>query len=209
MSRLVVALVLLALAVAGGALGADEKFISWADPAKRYGWTDVTSGGPIEEGAPPDPRCPGTQRSGGSVAFICATENGGGRWHRIFQAGLGLNYLRAFARTSPTAGVVSISRDDKLPRTLRTGVFWTIDNGKHWYETTVIGARVENSAGLLLWRDQGGRRYEVRPWPPVGRVKCPGFFAWHALDQRPRRDGNVCVGGRVNAGMRSVPAAEG
>jgi photosystem II stability/assembly factor-like uncharacterized protein len=200
MSRSATALVLLALALAGSAAGGNEKFISWADIAQRYGWTDVT-------GAARDPRCPGTQRGGGSAAFLCATENGGRSWHPIFQAGTGRTSLRGFARMSPSAGVVSISRNGKLPRTLRTGVFWTIDNGKHWYETTAIGPRVENSAGLLLWRDQAGRQFEVTHWPPAGRFKCPGFFAWHALDQHPRRGGNVCVGGRVNAGMRSVPVA--
>jgi hypothetical protein len=73
--------------------GAGKKFVSWADVAHRYGWTDVTSGGPIIKGAAPDPRCSGTQRSGGSIAFLCATEDGGQSWHRVFQAGGGLTYL--------------------------------------------------------------------------------------------------------------------
>jgi hypothetical protein len=182
----------------------EEKFVSWADLARRHGWTDVTSGGPIIDGAPADPRCPGTQRSGGTFAFLCATEDGGRSWRRVFQAGTGLTYIRDFTRTSRVAGVVAISRDDEFPRTLRTGVFWTRDNGEHWYETTRIGPLVEHRAGRLFWRNPGGPLYEVRPWPPREAVRCPGFFAWHALDQRRRSDGNVCVGGPVNAGIRSI-----
>lgn len=204
-------IVALSLTLSSGASGAAgrEKFVSWADLGHRHGWTDVTSGGPRVEGAPPDPRCAGTQRSGGSFTFLCATENGGGSWQRIFQAGTGLTYIRDFTRTSRNAGVVAISRDDGLPRTLRSGVFWTRDNGKHWYETKRIGPLVEHRAGRLYWRNPGGPLYEVRPWPPRQEVRCPGFFAWHALDQRPRSSGNVCVGGRVDAGMRSTPARGG
>ena len=99
---------------------------------------------------------------------------------------------------SRSAGVVSISPGAKLPRTLRTGVFWTRDNGKHWYETTKIGARVENSAGLLLWHDQGGRAYEVKAMAAERpRSTCPGFFALaRATTSGRAADGNVCVGGR-------------
>jgi hypothetical protein len=201
------AVVLAVLTTAGIAGAAEEKFTSWADPAHQHGWTDVTSGGPIIQDAPPDPPCPGTQRSGGSIAFLCATENGGQSWRRIFQAGHGLIYLRGFTRTSRTAGVVAISRTDRLPRTLRNGVFWTRDNGAHWYETTRIGPLVHHDAGRLFWRNPGGPLYEVRPWPPREPVRCPGFLTWHALDQHPRAQGNICVGGRVNAGMRSIPVA--
>ena len=197
------------LTTAGMAGAAEEKFISWADLGHRHGWTDVTSGGPIVQDAPPDPPCPGTQRGGGSIAFVCATENGGRSWRPIFQAGHGLIYLIDFVRTSRTAGVVSISRSDAFPRSLRTGVFWTRDNGAHWYETTRIGPLVEHRRGRLFWRSHGGPLYEVRPWPPLAAVRCPGFFAWHAFDQRPRKDGNVCVGGRVDAGMRSILASAG
>jgi hypothetical protein len=140
--------------------------------------------------------------------FLCSTEDSGRSWHRIFQAGTGLNYLRDFTRTSKAAGVVSISREDALPRTLRTGVFWTRDNGEHWYETNRIGSLVEHRAGRLLWRNPGGPLYEVRPWPPRDVARCPGFFTWHALDQHQRRYGNICVGGLVNAGMRSVRVRE-
>lgn len=139
--------------------------------------------------------------------FLCATENGGRSWRRVFQAGDGLTYLRDFARTSTKAGVVSVARDQPLPRTLRSGVFWTRDNGLHWYETSRIGPLVQHSAGGLFWRNPGGPLYEVRPWPPRGPVKCPGFFVNHALDQRKRGDGNICVGGRVNAGIHSTLAA--
>jgi photosystem II stability/assembly factor-like uncharacterized protein len=203
-SRRLASLVLVACVLAADGAAADGKFVSWADLQHRHGWTDVTSGGPAVEGAPPDPRCPGTQRSSGTIAFLCATENGGRTWRRIFQAGHGLIFLRDFARTSRRAGVVSISRADTLPRTLRTGVFWTNDNGAHWYETTRIGPLVHHHRGRLYWRHTGsGPLYEVRPWPPPTPVSCPGFLSWHAFDQRPRADGNVCVGGRVNAGMRS------
>lgn len=204
MLRRILAGVVLGTSLTASVAGAADKFVSWADPAHRHGWTDVTSGGPIVDGTPPDPRCPGTQRSEGTTAFLCTTEDAGRSWRRIFQAGRGLNYLRDFTGTSRGAGVVAISRDDRLPRTLRTGVFWTRDNGEHWYETTRIGPLVEHRAGRLFWRNPGGPLYEVRPWPPRERVRCPGFFAWHALDQRPRTNGNVCVGGRVNAGIRSI-----
>jgi hypothetical protein len=165
---------------------AGGKFITWADLGHRHGWTGVTSGGPIVQGAAPDPHCPGTQRSSGSIAFLCATDDGGKSWRRIFQAGAGLVFLRDFTRTSATAGVVSISREDQLPRTLRSGVFWTRDSGKHWYETTGIGTQVEHRANRLFWRSAQGVLYEVRPWPPRQPVRCPGFFAWHPFDQHPR-----------------------
>jgi hypothetical protein len=196
--------VALSLTLTTSGAEAEKKFVSWADVAHRYGWTDVTSGGPIVEGAPADPGCSGTQRSSGTIAFLCATENGGRTWRRVFQAGGGLSYLRDFTRTSKTAGVVAISRDDPWPRTLRTGVFWTRDDGEHWYETSRIGPIVMHRGSRLFWRNPGGPLYEVRPWPPRARVRCPGFFAWHALDQHPRSAGNVCVGGRVNAGIRSI-----
>jgi hypothetical protein len=195
------------MTVVGSATAAGEKFVSWADQRHQHGWTDVTSGGPIVEGAPAEPRCPGTQRNAGSVAFVCATEDAGRSWRRIFQAGHGLIYLRDYTRTSRLAGVVSLPRDDALPHTLRSGVFWTRDNGAHWYETSRIGPLVEHRGGRLFWHTFGGPLYEVRPWPPQGPVRCPGFFAWHAYDQRPRAKGNVCVGGVVNAGMRSTLVA--
>jgi hypothetical protein len=199
-----VAVAVLALGLAVVAAAEDENRISWADAAHQHGWAEVTSGGSGMEGEPPQPHCPGTQRSTGSIAFLCATENGGRSWRRIFRAGEGLMYLRGFTRTSLTAGVVAVSRDDALPRTLRSGVFWTSDNGAHWYETTKIGPLVESRGGRLFWRTLDDALYQVRPWPPRGAVKCPGFFAWHVIDQHPRATGNVCVGGTVNAGMVST-----
>jgi hypothetical protein len=198
-----VGLVVLVTLLGAGAADAQEKFVSWADQRHRHGWTTVTSGGPIEDGAAPDPRCRGTQRSTGTISFLCATEDAGRSWRRIFQAGHGLIFIRDFTRTSRTAGVVSISREDALPRTLRTGVFWTNDNGAHWYETTRIGPLVEHRRGRLFWRNPGGPLYEVTHWPPQALVTCPGILVWHAFDQRPRSDGNVCVGARVDAGLRS------
>ena len=199
--------VVLALATVGAAHGASGKFISWGDLQHQHGWTDVTSGGPIIEGAAPDPRCPGTQWRTRTTAFVCATEDGGRSWRPIFQGGHDLAYLRDYTRTSRLAGVVSLPRDDPLPRTLRSGVFWTRDNGAHWYETTRIGPLVEHRDGRLFWRSFGGPLYEVQPWPPRAPDRCPGFFTWHALDQHPRTNGNVCVGGVVNAGMRSTLVA--
>lgn len=207
MGRRIGSVVALACLLATEGAAADGKFVSWAGPGHRHGWTDVTSGGPAVQGAPPDPRCPGTQRSSGTVAFLCATGDGGRTWRRIFQAGHGLIRIRDFTRTSRTAGVVVISREDALPRTLRTGVFWTVDNGTHWYETTRIGPLVEHRGGRLFWRKPGGPLYAVSPWPPRAPARCPGVLAWHAFDQRARVDGNVCVGARVNAGMRSRPVA--
>jgi hypothetical protein len=125
----------------------------------------------------------------------------------MLQAGVGLIYLRDYTRTSRLAGVVSLPRDDALPRTLRSGVFWTRDNGAHWYETTRIGPLVEHRGGRLFWRRFGGPLYEVQPWPPTAPAHCPGFFTWHAFDQHPRATGNICVGGVVNGGMRSTLVA--
>jgi hypothetical protein len=100
-----------------------------------------------------------------------------------------------------------VSNTDSLPKTLRTGVFWTPDNGAHWYETTAIpfaaGVDVFHLGRHLYWsRDE--QRYEVRPWPPAATtLRCPGFLAWHPFDQHPRATGNVCVNGVANAGLRS------
>lgn len=204
---LILVLVTGALPVAVGAAQPPEKYVSWADPAHRYGWTDVQGGPPTFAGDPEiDPFCRGA-RAGGTTSYVCATENGGRSWHRVFQAGNGLQYLLGYTRTSRTAGVASIGRDDR-PRTLRNAVFWTIDGGRHWYETTRIGRNVEGRGKRLFWTDRFGKRlYEVRPWPPARRPHCRGFFAWHPQDQRRRKDGSVCVGARENAGMRSYLVA--
>lgn len=190
------------LPVAIGAAQEPEKRVSWSDPSHRFGWIVVENGAPTFAGDPErDPFCRGA-RNGGWM-YVCSTEDGGRTWQRVFQAGNGLMYLLGYTRTSRTAGVVSIGRED-MPRTLRNGVFWTNDNGRHWYETTRIGRSVEGRGNRLFWSDRFGKRlYEVRPWPPIQRPRCGGLWAWHPQDQRRRKDGSVCVGARENAGMRS------
>jgi hypothetical protein len=180
---------------------APEKYVSWADRGHRYGWTVVERGPPTFVGEPDlDPFCKGAT---GGWMYVCSTEDGGRTWHRVFQAGNGLMYLLGYTRTSRTAGVASIGRED-MPRTLRNGVFWTIDNGRHWFETTQIGRNVEGRGRNLYWTDRFSHRlYQVRPWPPRRNPRCRGFFSSHPQDQRPRRGGAVCVGARANAGMRS------
>jgi hypothetical protein len=156
----------------------------------------------LEVGASPDVRCAGANRGSGST-YICSTENGGRTWHQVFQ-GMWPDYFSAYVRTSRRAGVISLSRDDSLPKTLRNNVFWTRDNGKHWYETTRIGLYPTGRGEALYWLPRHGRLlYEVRGWPPRQPVRCRGFFARHPRDQRPRKDGNICVGAPADAGMRS------
>jgi hypothetical protein len=94
-----------ATAIAAGSI-APDKYISWADDAKRYGWTDVRRGGRINESVPADPACRGTNGGGGTTAYLCSTENGGATWHRIFRSGVGLSFLAGYLRTSRSAGVV-------------------------------------------------------------------------------------------------------
>lgn len=156
----------------------------------------------MEVGAAPDVRCAGANRGSGST-YICSTENGGRTWRRVFQ-GAWPDYFSAYVRTSRLAGVVALSRDDTLPRTLRNNVFWTRDNGEHWYETTRIGLHPAGRGRALYWLPRNGRLlYQVRGWPPRQPVRCRGFFARHPRDQHPRRGGNVCVGAPVDAGMRA------
>lgn len=202
----VVAVVAIGLPVAIGSAQEPERQVSWADRSHRFGWIVVESGPPTFAGEPDlDPFCKGARA--GAWMYVCSTEDGGRSWHRIFQAGNGLMYLLGHTRTSRKAGVASIGRED-MPRTLRNGVFWTTDNGRHWFETTRIGRNVEGRGPNLFWSDRFGKRlYQVRPWPPTKKPRCHGFFAWHPQDQRPRRNGSVCVGARENAGMRSYLVA--
>jgi hypothetical protein len=196
-----------------GPATAPGKTVSWADPSHTYGWTDVTREGPVIQGAAADPRCFGTNAGGGSTAYLCATEDGGTSWHRIFQAGRGFSWLGGYARTSSGAGLVTIGQSGRFPRTLRTGVFWTIDNGRHWFETTRIaggipdhdGAKVGGRGGELFWTESAGSvLYQLLGWPPRRIPKCEGFFTWHTLDQHARAAGNICVGAPSNAGLRSA-----
>jgi hypothetical protein len=195
-------LVAVALPVAIGAAQEPEKRVSWSDASQRFGWIVVESGPPAFAGDPErDPSCRGARA--GAWMYVCSTEDGGRTWHSVFQAGNGLMYVLGYTRTSRNAGVVSIGRED-MPRTLRNGVFWTVDNGRHWFETTRIGRSFEGRDARLFWNDRSGRRlYQVHPWPPTRSPRCRGFFAWHPQDQRRRKDGSVCVGARENAGMRS------
>lgn len=203
---LILSWVAVALPVAIGSAQEPEKQVSWADRSHRFGWIVVERGPPTFAGDPDlDPPCRGARAD--AWMYVCSTENGGRSWHSVFQAGNGLMYVLGYTRTSRTAGVVSIGRED-MPRTLRNGVFWTNDNGRHWYETTRIGQGLEGRGSRLLWRDRRGKRlYEVRPWPPLRRPRCRGLWAWHPQDQRRRQDGSVCVGARENAGMRSYLVA--
>jgi hypothetical protein len=207
MRRLLVLCVVSATVPAGLASAqARESRVSWADPAHQYGWTDATSGGPIVLDAAPDVPCRGANRGSGST-YICSTENGGRTWRRVFQGGWP-DYFSAYVRTSRVAGLVALSREDSLPKTLRNNIFWTRDNGKHWYETTRIGLYSEGRGRSLYWLPRHGRvLYKVDGWPPRRPVRCPGFWVRHPRDQHPRRDGNICVGGPVNAEMRARPVA--
>ena len=179
--------------------------ISWADDRHRFGWVEV---GSPSDPPPAEPRCRGARR-GTTEGYICATENGGRTWRRIFKAGEGLIYIADFTRTSLTSGIVAIGRESLPRRTLRNGVFWTRDNGRHWYETTRIGASTEGRGRLLFWISRSRHvLYQVQPWPPRVRVRCRGFFVRHAVAQRPQRGGNICVGSRHDAGMSSTRVAE-
>jgi hypothetical protein len=110
--------------------------------------------------------------SGCSLDDTCvlSTENGGRTWHRI-----GSFEVEGLVRTSARGGLVfELGRPGPL-------VWWTRDNGRHWYEAThslVRGEPVGN--GRFLFSQTRSSIFQVRPWPPRGRA--PGrcrFCVWN------------------------------
>jgi N-acetylneuraminic acid mutarotase len=204
MKRLVVCglLVTFLSASAGGA--ATSPYLgpaTWADA--RHGWAAH-----INDGA-----CRPYWEGGDSV--LCATEDGGRTWRRIFVGG---NYIFEAVRTSRQAGIVSTGAWGHYE-------YWSRDNGKHWYrialdgfEYGVIGSTVPHLAGRgthLYYAHapsngtSGGRITISRltPWPPPGPAECAGpwsrsVLGWPEHATPVHETGNICLGQPVDAGTR-------
>jgi Kelch motif len=202
MKRLVVCglLVTFLSASAGGA--ATSPYVgpaTWADA--RHGWAAH-----INDGA-----CRPYWEGGDSV--LCATEDGGRTWRRIFVGG---NYIFQAVRTSRQAGIVSTGAWGHYE-------YWSRDNGKHWYrialdgfEYGVIGSTVPHLAGRgthLYYAHapsngtSGGRITISRltPWPPPGPAECAGpwsrsVLGWPEHATPVHETGNICLGPPVDAG---------
>ena len=111
---------------------------------------------------------------------VLSTENGGRTWHRI-----GSFEVEGLVRTSARGGLVfELGRPGPL-------VWWTRDNGRHWYEATSALVRGEPvGSGRFLFSQTPRSIFQVRPWPPRGRA--------------PRRCRSSCV---WNGGSRSAEVA--
>ena len=156
--------------------------------------------------------CPNGVATPGYETALCTTEDGGKTWRPIFYGG---NYIFSAVRTTLDTGIVSTGAYGH-------GEWWTRDNGRHWYPTSVIGEpELESYAGplpvisgsddRLYWATSavGSTIYRVEGWPPSGDVTCAGPWVdglkgnQQSGQWSPRR--NICFGPAVDAGMRSVP----
>ena len=103
-------------------------------------------------------------------ACVLSTENGGRTWHRI-----GSFEVEGLVRTSARGGLVfELGRPGPL-------VWWTRDNGRHWYQATRALVRGEPvGSGRFLFSQTRRSIFQVRPWPPRGRApdRCR-FCVWN------------------------------
>jgi Kelch motif len=173
-------------AVAAG--GPPRQSVSWAD--SRHGWAENHGNWPCPTGRP-------AQVHDGRV---CSTENGGKTWRQIFYGG---SYIFGDLRASVRAGIVSTGAHGHVE-------FWTRDNGRHWYPTSVVGGSNAYSpffTGLgsrLYWAEGSGETvYQVEGWPPTAAVTCTGEWV-ASLSGEVNGRHNICLGPPVDAGMRSV-----
>jgi len=71
---------------------------------------------------------------------VCATENGGRRWRKVFEVPASIavagKQILGFLRWSASAGVVSVDFSSALSDSHFE--FWTRDGGKHWWRTDVF-----------------------------------------------------------------------
>jgi hypothetical protein len=151
----------LTLGMPGSGLGGHSPW-----PDARHGW---------------ETRC---DRDG--ICSLYATEDGGRRWHRIFNGET--EDVMGFLRTSATGGVISINL--KAPEQ-----YWTLDNGRHWYFTRRLppfwqgGINLAGRGQLLFWT-HASSLYRVANWLPsrkaplrlrrIGVIKDGSFddLAW-------------------------------
>jgi hypothetical protein len=110
-------------------------------------------------------------------------------------------FVFGVVRTSATAGVVSTGRQESAQ-------FWTRDNGRHWYETKAIRGDFQGSGKYLFWIDFKSVLYQVRPWPPRSRAICKGVWVSRAFSTSQQRNGNICSGAPVEAGMHADVVAK-
>lgn len=101
---------------------------------------------------------------------VLSTENGGRTWHRI-----GSFEVEGLVRTSARAGLVF---EYGHPGPL---IWWTRDNGRHWYQATSALVRGEPvGSGRFLFSQTRRSIFQVRPWPPRMRAprRCRSGCVW-------------------------------
>jgi hypothetical protein len=171
--KLVVALAAAAAVVPPG------HYVSWAD--ETHGWA-LANGGP---------RFPNTiwcgRGKGQRELFVCATENGGKRWHPVLRIGLD-GYVNTFTRTSATHGILAAAN----PLPYRTKVLWTPDNGRHWYPVRGVTSTIEGRGELLFMHDARATLRRVTSWPPAAAPHCERW-APEPFPRRRTSTGNVCI----------------
>jgi hypothetical protein len=154
----IILLGLVALGGTAGALAAGAPGVSWAPQAggHRYGWASD----PIVYGAKYRQkwRCTPKAHRGDQHSFLCATDDGGKHWRRVFdrgsswRAGTPRSSVLDVLRWSPRAGVVSI--DVSGPDYTGHFEFWTRDGGRHWWRTEAFDAGV---SPFCNWNDASGK----------------------------------------------------
>jgi hypothetical protein len=147
-------------------------------------------------------------------AVACGSEDGGITWHPILRfsnTGFGVTGVW---RTSPRAGVLSV-----LDRASFRGwrYFWTVDAGRHWFRTRLLGNRGLLMAGrgrFLYWRPHDWpptswkTLYQTKPWPPPNRPRCaePWVYDLGDPDAPPSEWGAVCLAPDSSEGFHTVVA---
>jgi hypothetical protein len=178
MKAVVVAAALLALTASASTSTAVDKRpqkTSWADARHLHGWAVERRDATVCAAKRFRPAIRHYK-----LSAICATENGGKSWRPILYTTR--TVIPSLVRTSLGAGIV-------VAGYWKRQNYWTRDDGKHWYRTTVVqppgfffSPTFEQTTNGLYFRaySSNGRlgeeihtaTFRLNGWPPKGALDC-------------------------------------
>ena len=156
--------------------------VSWAPQGggHRYGWAAEPADGQW--------RCTPKRHRGDQHAFLCATDDGGRHWRRVFDAdsswrGNGPSLLDAL-RWSPSAGVISVDLSGTSSDS--HAEYWTRDGGRHWWLTRVFNANYDSTCNFDVSSIRCTRSVHFQRAGPELRFQARHFIQTPNPDPRMR-----------------------